>query len=324
MKKGIAVFLISTIALVGCGSVTTNDKPRLEVGSLGWRNYYLKGESIDLRGLVAKYYVSVESNAEVLPATSEMISGFSTESEGTKSLTVSYKGISATVSYKVFDFAADKYAFQNDLIIGTNQIVHYEASSKSIVIGRYASYKEIRDNYGSPSSEKIQGTYTWSVNVDEDPCFRFESESREVEFAVADGYCNVYRYSFSENTRTSASTSRMPVNSSYNKDTVVLPNKNVLYTKNEAVKDDVDKKNKYIAFMVDDSYNMKVYAEEEEITSVSGLTPVVTLTLDKSILTTNNAVAFRDSEFGSVTYRSSGYSVTWNDHLSISGLQATA
>ena len=82
-----------------------------------------------------------------------------------------------------------------------------------------------------------------------------------------------------------------------------------------------------MAFVVDENYDVKVYAEIEKITDVTSLTPVLTFTFDMSYLSNGNSVGYK-SESGSVTVRTSEgsatYTVTWNDRLSISGLSPIA
>ena len=327
MKKNLSLILVASFALVGCGAASTTAQPSLNLANRGWRNYYVKGEEVDLRGLIANYYSSPDASAQSVNVTSNMISGFSTESTGEKQMTVSYQGLSKTISYTVYDFESSKYELPNDLIGGINKIWHYDSSTKTIKYSEYSSYKQIRDSFDNPT-KKIEGTYTHSVNKDGYACFRFKADNNDYEYAVDGEYIKVYSYAYENNVKTSESTSQIGVGAKYDAANVKLPQKSVIYTSEKTDQDWGDqKKAKHMAFVVDENYDVKVYAEIEMITDVTSLTPVLTFTFDMSYLSNGNSVGYK-SESGSVTVRTSEgsatYTVTWNDRLSISGLSPIA
>ena len=74
-------------------------KPRIEVEGIVLE--YEVGDEINLNNAVMRYYGNVFSDGEEVFVTEDMIEGFNTETEGTRTLRVVYSGASQEFQYVV-------------------------------------------------------------------------------------------------------------------------------------------------------------------------------------------------------------------------------
>ena len=294
MKKGLSLLFISSLLMVGCGP-NSNPSPYMEIGNLGWRSNYVKGEEINLQGLVAKYYSDVGAEADIASVTKEMISDFDTTTAGEKYLKVTYRGFSKTIKYEVFDFDNARYSFINNYIYGVNKIWHYNSTTKTISNRTYDSYIQIRDNFDVPKT-KQEASYTLSVNKDKDPAFRFYFGDEELEFTCYDNSFKLYGYQMNNKTRREVRSETASSVIGYDKDSVIKPTAGVLYNSNKSDKDYGDeKKYKFAAFTVDSNLNVNVYLEEYKIIDISTLTPIFSFSGMDSYLANDNSVNFENT-----------------------------
>jgi len=103
-----ALLLLLVVALVLCGTFMTACKSEtkdqevvmISVQENSFGSVYVAGERLDLTNakLVLRY---LDGSLKVIPITADMISGFDTATTGEKTFSVTYDGITATVSYRV-------------------------------------------------------------------------------------------------------------------------------------------------------------------------------------------------------------------------------
>ena len=98
-KTKLSIILLSLLALVLTTTLTAcGDKNSIKINTAFKTTYYLN-EELDVTGGILDY--TVDSKTTQVAITESMISGFSTETVGTRNLVITYEGCSLTVSYTV-------------------------------------------------------------------------------------------------------------------------------------------------------------------------------------------------------------------------------
>lgn len=168
-----SVLLVAVLLISSCAPIVDNSGAaylEVEKGFV-WKSVYQVGEELSFDGLIAKYYSDFEeqNNFEIVILTSSMISGFDTSKEGNYTMTVTYKGKTATVDYTVVA-KATQFEINKTFCIGKNTFVSVDSSSMKATVKVFDNYFKVVENQPSKTEEQ---TLSYAVNNEGKNCASF-------------------------------------------------------------------------------------------------------------------------------------------------------
>lgn len=283
-----AVLLLALVPLSSCDTEDDNsgaENFQVEVG-LQWKKVYQVGEKLSLDGLTGKYYEDIDDEDDYKKVTikESMISGFDTSKVGSYTMTVTYKGKSDQIDYKVVA-KAEQFEINKTFCIGENTVASINSATMKAKISVFDNYFKAVDGHSSKTEEK---TLSYLVNGQGETCISFDYNGLRYDiFYDAESGQYTMKTVSADNSAASSSTQTIhPITLN----ALHLPQKNVAY-KSEA-KDGV-----YYSIKLDDSYNAVVTKHTAE-----GDTVTDSFTANESVLTTNGFLRYSQHKDGYYAY----------------------
>lgn len=245
-----SVLLLAALLLAGCTPVVDNSGAAyLEVSKeLYWKSVYQVGDSVSLNGLTAKYFPNtVESDDfEEVTLTESMISGFNTSKEGSFTMTVTYKGKTATVGYTVIP-KVTPLEINVAFVIKENTVAAIDTATSTVTISVFDNYfKALANQPSSTVAKPLSNT----VNSQGEAGVTFEHNGSTYTVR-RDSESSTYFIKTSTVSGSAASSVVEQIAHPISLGTLKAPQKNVAY-KSEL------KDGSYYSIKLDDSYNAVV------------------------------------------------------------------
>lgn len=282
-----AAFMLITLAFTSCNIPEDNSGlAGIEINASSWKKTYFVGDQLSLDGLKVRYFTNMleSSSYEEIAVTQSMVSGFSTASVGTFNMTVTYKGKTDTVQYKVVEKA--DVTVNAIFCLGENLLVKIDSTAMKATVYTYDNYFKVLKN--EPSNTATVDM-TLSPNSNGDSVFNFNYNNMAYKFWF-DKQLNKYSVS---NSVDGAVQTRTVNEISF--DAMLSPKADSVY-KSE-VKD-----GKYYSVKVDGSFGLTVSLHEVAADGTVNDTVLVTYSANDAKLSVNGALAYSKADGGANYY----------------------
>lgn len=282
----ISVMLCALVLLglaAGCTAVENND-PYMSLVTSNWKNTYAVGDKISLDGLTLRYCPDCTKLEEYedIAVTADMVSGFDTSKAGKFTLTLTYKGLTETVEYSVFEKTAINV--KGDFCIATGIVASIDSASGKITLTTYADYLSYKNGNGT----KAEVTASTEISGEGKTYLKFEYNDTVYKISETDGSYFITATSKS-GTATSSQTVALEPCAPY------IPAAGASYVSSPSE----DGKKATCVFGEDGS--VSVYLTDKDASDVSGITPEITISLENAKIVSPGRISFT-TEDGGFTY----------------------